>query len=330
MGKGLPGPMRVSVTFKPQGEGTLVTLTHSEIGVGKAWAGVAEMEQAFWTDRLENLKSVLETGIDLRVARRPRLGIGFDNFNTEAAEKLGIPVKTGIWITGTAEGTGARAAGLVKDDVLVKFNGKTITNNFNSLGAGLAGRKAGDTVQIEWYRGKEKMKAPLTLGSFPISTVPATAAELAEATRKIYEELDKEWEGLVKDLSESEAEHKEGNEWSVKELIAHFIAMERDYQSWLSSMVRGNAVFDDLEMRPNSDARLKAMVDRFKTVKALIEEQKAAQAETVAFIANLPEAFVKHHHLYRRAALWELETIPMHFQDEHLEQLKTAIAAAKK
>jgi hypothetical protein len=268
--------------------------------------------------------------VDLRVARRPRLGIGIDEFSPEIAAQIGVPVKAGIRISGTAEGTGARAAGLVKDDVLVKFNGKTITNNFNSLGAGLGGCKAGDTVKIEWYRGSEKMKGLLTLGSFPTSTVPNTAAELAEATRKIYDELDKEWEGLVKELSESEAEHKEGTEWSVKELIAHFIAMERDYQSWLSSMVRDNAVYNDLEMRPNSDARLKAMIERFKTVKELIEEQRAAQAETVAFIANLPDTFVKRSHFYRRAALWELETIPMHFQDEHLEQLKIAIAAAKK
>jgi uncharacterized protein YndB with AHSA1/START domain len=326
----LPASIRVAVTFKPQGDSTLVTLAVSGIGSGKAWAGVADKEMMFWQSGLENLKSVMGAGIDLRIARRPRLGIGFDKFTPEAAEKIGVPVKAGIWITGTAEGSGAEAAGLIKDDVLVNFNGKTLTSSMDSLGAGLEGCSAGDTVQIEWYRGKEKMKGPLTLGKFSVPPIPNTAVELANSLRDLYAGLNKEWEGLVDGLSESQADHKEGSEWSVKEIIAHFIACERDYQSWLSSMVRDNAIYDDVEMRPTIEVRLQAIVGRFKTLKALLEERQAAGAETVAFIANFPEAFVKRKHLFRRAAQLHLDFVTGHFYEEHLEQIKIAIAAAKK
>ncbi len=328
--KGLPSPMKVSVTFKPQGESTLVTLTHSDIGSGSVWKGVTAIEQAFWQNGLENLKSVVETGIDLRIARRPRLGVNYDAFSPEVAAKLNVPVKAGFWLTGVAEGTGAHALGLQKDDVIFKFNGKPVINN--TLEPGMQGLKAGDTPPVEWYRGSQKLKGNLKLGSFPIPSVPETATDLAETMRKLYVELDAEWAALVEGVTETEAEHKEGGEWSVKELIAHFIAMERDYQSWLSSMVQDNVVVDWLEMRPNTDARLRAMINRFQTVAGLLAELRAAEIETVDFIANLPDLLVARKHYYRRAALWELETIPNHLREdfEHAQQIRTAIAAAKK
>ncbi len=326
-GRGEPAPTRVAVTFKPKGEATVVTVSHSGVGSGPEWARTANGVQNGWRGGLENLKSVIETGIDLRIARRPRLGIGIDEFNPEIAAKIGVPVKAGIRISGTAEGTGARAAGLIKDDVLVKFNGKTITS---SLDAALQGLKAGDEVPIQWYRGKEKMKGSLRLGTFPISSVPESAAELAEAMRKLYADLGAEWATAVGSLTEAEAEHKEGSEWSVKELIAHFIALERDYQSWLASMLRGNAVYDDLEFRPNMDERMRPIVKRYETVSGLLAELRAAQAETVEFIASLPDRFVARKHLYRRAALWGLENMPSHFREEHGEQIRAAIGAAKK
>jgi uncharacterized protein YndB with AHSA1/START domain len=326
----LPSSTRVTIMFKLQGDNTVVNVAVSGIDGGKAWAGVAETEIAFWKNALENLKSVMEAGMDLRITRRPRLGIGFDNFTPDVAEKIGVSVKAGIWITGTAEGSGAEAAGLIKDDVLVKFNGKTLISSLDSLGAGLEGCSAGDTVPIEWYRGNEKMKGPLTLGKFILPPIPSTASELADSLRDLYTGLNKEWDGLVDGLSESQADHKDGNEWSVKEIIAHFIACERDYQSWLSSMVRDNAVYDDVEMRPTVEVRLQAIVGRFKMLKALLEERQAAGAETVAFITNFPEAFVKRKHLFRRAAQLHLDFVTGHFYGEHLEQIKIAVAAAKK
>jgi uncharacterized protein YndB with AHSA1/START domain len=326
-GKDLPAVTRVTVTFKPKGTGTQVTLAHSGIGTGSAWAGVVDMETSFWQNRLENLKSVIETGADLRIFKRPRLGLGYDALTPEFADRTGVPVKAGIVVTGTAEGTGARAVGLEKDDVLVKFNNKTVTR---SLDAGMQGLKAQDTVPVEWYRGKEKMKGKLQLGTFPIPSLPATATDLAEISRKQYAELAKVWDEKLAGLSEAQAEHTEGNEWSVKDHLAHHIAMERDYQSWLSSMVRDNPVEDTLEMRPATEVRLRVIVDRYKTIPALLAEMRAAQAETVAFLANLSEAFVARRHLYWRAALLQLDVIPTHFYEEHGEQLDTALAAAKK
>lgn len=317
----------MQVTFKAKGEGTVVTVSHSGVGSGAKWAGTVHGITHGWPSGLENLKSVLETGIDLRFACRPRLGIFIDEFNPEIARKIGVPVKDGIRLAGTADGSGARVAGLQKDDVIVKFAGKSV--NPVMLGKVVPNYKAGDKVPVVFYRGSEKKAVSLELSRFPIPEVPSTATELAEAVRKNYVELNAEFEKAPEGVTEAEADHKAGSEWSVKELIAHFIAGERDFQSWVADMLNDTPVEDYLEFRPNVNERLRAVVDRFKTVPALLDEMKRAQGETVALLAALPPVFVARKHLYRRAATWMLEVVPGHFRSEHSEQLRAAITAAR-
>lgn len=325
-----PSATQVTVSFKSKGDATQVTVTHSGFGGGPKWKASVAALQAAWPQSLENLQSVAETGMDLRFARRPRLGIGFDEFNAEKARTLGVPVKAGVLVTGAAEGTGARAAGLQKDDVLVSLNGKRLTG-FDSFGPALHGLRAGDRPTVVFYRGAQKHTVPLELSRWPIPEVPATSAELAEHMRRTYAEVQAGLAALVDGLSEAQAERRPApNEWSVKELLAHFILTERDYQSWVADMLNDRAVNDDLEMRPNVNERLAAVVARCGSVATLLDELKAASAESAAFIERLPVQFVQRRkHLYRRAALWQIEYTLIHFSEEHAEQLRQTIAAAK-
>jgi hypothetical protein len=265
----------------------------------------------------------------LRLARRPRLGIFFGEYTPEIAKRIGVPARRGLWLEGTAEGSGARAAGLQKDDVIVKFAGKTAVD-ISSLGQALQGHKAGDVVKVEFYRGAQKMSMPLELSRFPIPDVPETSGGLADAVEKNYVDINAELEKPLEGLTENETGHADGDQWSVKELLAHHILMERDFQSWVADMLNDTPVKDFLEMRPNVNERLRVLVARLNTLPALLAELKLAQAETVALLRALPPKFVARRHLYRRVALWMLENIPVHFREEHADQLKTAIEAAKK
>jgi len=148
-----PEPARIQVTFTAKNGGTQVTLTHAA-GAGKKWAPAIQAARAAWESALENLQSVLDTGIDLRVARLPRLGILIDDFDAGIATRLGIPVKEGIRLAGIADGTGAQAAGLQKDDVIVKMGGKKAVD-FPSLSNALQGRHGGDKVALVFYRGAD-------------------------------------------------------------------------------------------------------------------------------------------------------------------------------
>jgi hypothetical protein len=106
--------------------------------------------------------------------------------------------------------------------------------------------------------------------------------------------------------------------------------MERDFQSWVADMLNDTPVEDFLAMRPNVTERLRAAVARFQTVPALLSELKQSQAETFSLLAALTPKFMARRHLYRRVAQWMLEVVPTHFREEHGDQLKTAIEAAKK
>ena len=193
-----PGVEAVDLTFEASGDGTLMTLTHTLPDRTPEWQPVVDVVQEEWTSALENLQSFLETGIDLRVARRPRLGIWYDEFTKEQAEKLGVPVSEGILLAGTGENTGARAAGLEKDDVLVSLNGVKLVDP-RSFDQALRGLKAGDRPIVEYYRGAEKHSTPLELGSFPIPELPASPAELAEKVREIYRQLNHNISELIQD-----------------------------------------------------------------------------------------------------------------------------------
>src|SRR5947207_1176801 len=75
LGPGEPAATEVRVTLKAQGERTAVTVTHSGVGSGEEWAESARKINKIWDVGLENLQSALETGVDLRVARRPMFGL---------------------------------------------------------------------------------------------------------------------------------------------------------------------------------------------------------------------------------------------------------------
>ncbi len=187
-GKGEPAPTRVRVALRPDGDGTVVELAHKGIGGGKKWAGAAAAIQRGWETGLENLSSVLETGHDLRFTRRPMLGILPDALTPEAAARLGVPIDKGILLGGVVEGMGAAAAGLQQGDVIVRI-GKGKTRDGAGLQAALQGHRAGDEVEVVYYRGAEKAKATMTLSARPLEEPPATAAGLADAVSAAGEDF---------------------------------------------------------------------------------------------------------------------------------------------
>jgi uncharacterized protein YndB with AHSA1/START domain len=322
----LQAPSIIKVTCSPEGEGTLLSLEQTgQIGQAEQ----AAME-AFWKQSLENLASVLETGIDLRFARRPRLGIGMDEFTPQVAQRLGVPVSEGVLVGMTAEASGARDAGLQKEDVLVSLNGHPLAGP-HSFDLALRGLKAGDQPVVEYYRGPEKYSVPLKLGSFPIPDLPASASELADKVRELNSEILAAIRKQVEGLSEKQANARPAEaEWSVNELVAHFVLAQRDYQSWVADMINDVPVEDWLMNRSNLQARITSLTARLPTLPALLDELEQAQTETSTMIASFPESFVSHRkHLYRRAAGWELQEIPDHYYEEHQEQFRKTIEAAK-
>lgn len=317
----------VEVTFVEKETETHITLTHHMNEYCEA--GKAELTHA-WTKALENLKSMLETGVDLRQTSRPRMGIFMDELNAEIAEKFGFAVTEGVRISGVTEGAGAHKAGLTKDDIIIRLDG-TPTPSPAGLGDILGGHKAGDHLVVEFYRGAEKRTTDLELSCLPVPQFPENGTGLAQSARTLFERILTGMGELTAGLSEAQADYRPAaGEWNVKELIGHFILCERDFQSWTADMLIDNPVSDYLNYRPNVNERLGALIQRLGTLDAMLVEMKLAFEESLVLMAALPESFTRFRkHNYHRMATWALIIVPGHYFAEHAQQFITTIAAAR-
>jgi uncharacterized protein YndB with AHSA1/START domain len=326
-GRGEPDATRVQVSLAEKNGGTVVTLTHGGIGSGKKWSSAAKEFQSEWEASLENLQSVLETGQDLRVVRRPVLGISLGEFNAEMAVRLGVPVTEGARLDDVLEGRAARAAGLRKDDVIVRLGGKKIAGSASFVSA-MQSHRAGDKVVVAFYRGPEKKTVTMELSPRPLPELPSSAEALADAARKMYASMDAELARCLEGVSEAEALHQPApGEWSVKETLAHLVIDQREWHVWITDLITGDERWSDINPT-NVPARLAAAMIAFPTAPLLVEELKRHEAETVAMLAALPPEFMAH-----RGSCWRLGYItlvsPDHFQT-HLGQIRAAIEVARK
>jgi len=328
-GRGEPAATRVQVTFTAKGNDTVVTLTHAGIGTGKAWAKISKNLARGWEVGLENLQWVLETGQDLRLVRRPMLGINLTDFSSQIAAKLGVPITEGVRLGGVVAGKGAQAAGLQKDDVIVSIGGRKMTG-FLTLVTALQGRRAGDKVKVAFYRGNEKKIVTMELSPRPLPEVPATSAALADTMSKTYAEIDAGLAKCFQGVSDAEASRAPApGEWSAKETLAHLIAGERENHCWIADLINDSERWsDELENPSNVPARICATVQVFPTVPALLEELKRNETETAKIIAALSPEFVARKGTYWRLGYYLLQ-LPNHAR-EHLAQIRAAIEAARK
>lgn len=317
-----PGPSTIKVTFKEKAGHTTVTLAHT-LGTGKVWQPTADGFTSEWPNKLENLQSVMETGEDLRIIRRPMLGIaGFSELTAETAAKLGVPVKQGIRIGGTVEGFGAHAAGLRADDVVVQM-GKTKTTKFAHIDSALGQHRAGDTLPVTFYRGPDKKVVPMTLSRRPLPALPATAAELAS---QLIENDAKDLAALTelfKGTPEEHAAHRPApEEWSAKEVLAHLLISERGNAEYASEMlVAAERWYDNFDNEINVYPA--ALIATYPTSAALLEAIRLAQAETHAFCAALTPAALANKNFYWRFC-FSLFAGPSHIAT-HLDQIRAAL-----
>ncbi len=325
-GRGEPGTTQVTVTFKAEGKNTVIKLEHSGLGAGDEWSKTVEESQKGWESSLENLQSVLETGIDLRFARQPMLGVfPAGPIDADIAKKLGVPVAEGIQISGAGEGTGAAEAGLQEDDVLYSIDG-TVLKRGGDIPLSMGDKRAGDEVELVFYRGNEKHTIMMKLSGRPQPELPESPAALAKQIEAGYKEVDAELDKLVEGVTEEEASHSPAEgEWNAKEALAHLIWTERYIHFYLWGLVGGdgNVPFPD-----NNIAQILAITGAHPTLADLVAEMKRAEVSTVAIINGLPDEFLKRKGSYLQVA--QLTTYPGAHARIHFAQMQAAIDDARK
>lgn len=90
---------------------------------------------------------------------RPVLGISGQEITETISQQYNLPV--GIYITDVTPGSGADAAGIKKDDILVSLDGKEVKTMLDLDGI-KKGHKAGDTVSVSIVRQEVKIDVNIT------------------------------------------------------------------------------------------------------------------------------------------------------------------------
>jgi len=321
-GKDEPAASEVTVVLAPAGGGTRVTVTHSGLPDGSA-----DAQRSRWASALENLASTLETGIDLRYARRPMLGVFIDEVSEDLAARVGLPDRRGIALTGVLDGMSAQRAGLGRDDVLLAIDGQE-TPDFFSLGAVMSSKQAGDTVRVTYFRDGARHTMPLMLMPPPIQEVPAAPADLAAEVERHYAEGLAKLEAFLDGVSEGEADFLPGaGEWSVRQTLGHLIANERDNHPRASITAAGLREPED-GFWNNSLLRILPILESYPTLPELAAELRRCMAQTVSMLRHLPPEFLERKASYRRLAVDLLEYAAHHI-NEHFDQMERALAAAR-
>ena len=322
-----PAPTEVTVTFTEIGNSVGILLEH-EVPDGSLWKEAADSFHQNWVESLDNLKSILETGIDLRIANRPMLGILPGDFTDEQAAVLKIPVREGMRLDGVVDGMGAQICGLQRDDVIVEMAGHPITRDFNTLPIAIAGKKGGDRIEVVYYRGEEKKTVTMELSKRPMPDVPFNPDEFEKRVRQLLEpalaELEKAFEGFS---DEQAMARPEPNEWSALEIVAHLISGERFNINLLTSLIDGYEIVTD-GFGTNIHAQVQATVKAHPSINLMLGALRSAVDELLAYIALIPEEFVENKGSYHRFAFGILQ--PDFHLNAHLQQIKDALAATRK
>ncbi len=309
-----PGETQVRVTLKPAEGGTRLTLLHSGFGTGKKWAGRAQESEREWNSGLDNLKSVLETGIDLRQMNRPRFGLGWE---TALGEK-------GALVNAVITGGPCDQAGLVKGDVIVSFAGRKVKSEQDLLTIFFSCR-AGQRVPVTFLRQDKRKKTTVELGKRSIPQVPDDPLVLVGQVRQAHEQAISALRTAVLMITDEQAgiAPAEG-EWSVKQVLAHLSAAERGFQGWVVDVLLGNGTFEIVGHLPE---QLAAVFASTSTAGALLDRFERDLAESRAIVASLTPEHLANKWRYRRIAQ-ELISFGSHTQD-HIEQVQNTIRAVQ-
>jgi uncharacterized protein YndB with AHSA1/START domain len=324
-GREEPWETQVQVIFSQADGGTQIDLKHFGIGTGEEWGGVVTEYKKGWEKGLENLQSVLESGQDLRIVRRPILGVQIGGILTPAeAGALNVPRPGAIRVEAVVPDTGAAVAGVQGGDLLVSL-GDLPVSTIADLSHALDRYYAGDRVELGLIRGGAELVIEMELSARRLPSVPGTPGAFADAVQKANQASFQEVCNLLEGVKETEAEYRlKVGEWHIKHNLAHLIVVERDTQSWIAAACSDA----EAEFNTNELTRLDALLQVYSTVPDLLSEFERSQTETVAMIRALPATFVRHRKGRYVELGYGLLNATFH-TEQHREQMTGLIGAAR-
>ena len=141
---------------------------------------------------INSAKAVLNDLVSLGTVRRPALGVHTIPIGPELADQLGLAADYGLLINDVISGSAAERAGLrggnkraflgnmpimIGGDLIVAIDGQQVEDP-QDLSHIMNNHRAGDTVTVTIYRGKNKMDIKVTLGEAREQALRVPSSEL--------------------------------------------------------------------------------------------------------------------------------------------------------
>ncbi|MFP5319901.1 MAG: S1C family serine protease [Acidimicrobiia bacterium] len=174
----LEGLIQTDAAINPGNSGgPLVNAAGQVVGINTAVAGEAQnIGFAIAIDRakplIDTIRSRGTSGSGTTGSTTPPgvepglayLGVTTRTLDAGTAAALGVGQATGAVVTEVLGDSAASRAGLRPGDVIVSVGGTPVASA-DEVGAAVRSHKPGDTVDLSWARGRQRLTAKVTLGS---------------------------------------------------------------------------------------------------------------------------------------------------------------------
>jgi hypothetical protein len=121
--------------------------------------------------------------------------------------------------------------------------------------------------------------------------------------RAAYATIDAERAAALAGVSDAIADYRRTpDDWTIKEILAHQIAVEYDFHTWLVGMIEDGPA--EPLFHNNIPQRMRALVAAYPTLADLEQEIQRAEAVNIAMIATLPPEMIRRKHQVALLALY--------------------------
>ena len=143
--------------------GALVDMTGNLIGINAAIASHTGVYEGYSFAIPSNIvRKVVEDFLQYGALQRAYIGVSVAEITQELAEKEGIEVLSGVYISHVEDGSGAHNAGIKVGDIITSVNDNTI-NTFSELIGVISQYRPGDTVKVKIIRANKEMEKDVVL-----------------------------------------------------------------------------------------------------------------------------------------------------------------------
>jgi Do/DeqQ family serine protease len=170
--------------------GALVDLKGNLIGVNAAIATNTGSYSGYsFAIPASMVKKIISDLKEYGVVQRALLGVSLQDITDKEAKKMGLDKIEGVLVEGTLVGSSAAKAGIIKDDIILKIDGKVV-NSVNELQELISRYRPGDKVDVVFLR-QNKLKTVTAVLQNSMGSTDIVNSDILAILGANFEELKK-------------------------------------------------------------------------------------------------------------------------------------------